>query len=267
MIRLVIIAAIAIGSVLSMASHTIAADTPTILITGSNRGMGLEFASQFATKGWNVIATCRNPSKADALNALAAEDPNVTIEELDVLEHGEIDALAQKYEGQPIDVLLSNAGILGGFENQIFGQLNYEIFNDIMRTNALGPLKLAEAFIDNIAASDQKKIMTVSSTAGSFTHPEINMGGLPFYRASKSATNMIMHSLSKDLASREIIVGILSPPLTRNDEIRKAEEERGIKLPAVEPEESVRGLIEVIESFTLGQSGSFINYTGDVEPW
>ena len=189
------------------------------------------------------------------------------VEKLDVLDHQQIEALAAKYDGQPIDVLLSNAGIMGGFENQIFGKLNYDLFDGIMGTNALGPLKLAEAFIDNVEASDQKKIMTVSSTAGSFEHPEINMGGRAFYRASKSATNMIMHSLSKDLASREIIVGILSPPLTRNDEIRKAEEERGIKLPAVDPEETVRGLIEVIETFSLEQSGSFINYKGEVEPW
>ncbi len=267
MIRNAIGALILIGGMLTMSSHGFAADAPTILITGSNRGMGLEFARQFAEKEWNVIATCRDPSAADALNALAAETENVSVEELDVLDHAQIDALTLKYQGQPIDVLLSNAGFLGGFENQMFGRLNYEVFNAIMRTNALGPLKLAEAFVDNVAASDQKKIMTVSSTAGSFVHPEINMGGRPFYRSSKSATNMIMHSLSKDLAGREIIVGILSPPLTRNDEIRKAEEERGIKLPAVEPEDTVRGLIEVIEGFTLEQSGSFINYKGEEEPW
>lgn len=250
-----------------MASHTFAANTPTVLITGSNRGMGLEFARQYAARGWNVIATCRTPSAANALNALAEENGNVTVEELDVLDHGQIDALAQKYRGQAIDVLLNNAGILGGFENQVFGVLNYDIFDTIVRTNALGPLKMAEAFAEHVASSGQKKIMTTSSTAGSFEHREINMGGRAFYRSSKSATNIIMRSLSKDLASLNIIFGILSPPLTRNEDIRKAEKERGVKLPAVEPRETVRGLIEVIAAFTLEQSGSFINYRGEEEPW
>ncbi len=191
----------------------------------------------------------------------------MTVEELDVLNHGQVDALAQKYRGQAIDVLLNNAGILGGFDNQVFGSLNYGIFDDIVRTNALGPLKVAEAFAEHVALSGQKKIITMSSTAGSFEHREINMGARASYRSSKSAANMIMRSLSKDLASLNIIVGILSPPLTRNEDIRKAEEGRGVKLPAVEPGETVRGLIEVIAAFTPEQSGSFINYRGEEEPW
>ena len=88
--------------------------TPTVLITGSNRGIGFEFVHQYATKGWNVIATCRHPETAEDLKILAAQYPNVTIERLDVLDHAMIDALAEKYESTPIDVLLSNAGIDGG---------------------------------------------------------------------------------------------------------------------------------------------------------
>ena len=187
---------------------------PVVLVTGSSRGIGLEFARQYAERGWSVIATARNLSAADKLQVLAAAHSNITLETLDVLDHSQVDALAQKYKSQPIDILVNNAGIGGGGSNQIFGKINYEVFDDVMNINVVGPLKVAEAFIDHVAASDYKKLVTITSGQGSITETR---GLLYFYRASKSSVNMVMRSLSKDVANRGVIVVLTAPGATNTD--------------------------------------------------
>ena len=233
---------------------------PTVLITGSNRGIGFEFVRQYATKGWNVIATCRHPETAEDLKTLAAQYPNVTIERLDVLDHAMIDALAEKYESTPIDVLLSNAGIDGGDDNQIFGNINYDVFNDVMWTNALAPLKIAEAFIDHVAMSDQKKIMTVTSFMGSITR---NRGGMYFYRSSKTAANQLLRTLATDVADRGVIVGMFNPGAIATGMTKDSK----IPHPLLPPKVGVSGMIELIDNFTLEMTGSFFQYTGEEIPW
>ncbi len=145
------------------------ADAPTVLITGSNRGIGLEFARQYAVKGWNVIATTRNPDSADELNAIADAHSNLIVETLDVTDLSGIAALAEKYEGTGIDVLINNAGILGNVETQELGQFDYANFQQIMAVNTFGPLAVSQAFLDHVSASDQKKIVTLASGQGSST--------------------------------------------------------------------------------------------------
>src|SRR5690606_18567752 len=133
---------------------------PTVLITGSNRGVGLALTKEFAAQGWKVIATARSPERADELNALAKADPAITGEPLDVTDEDQIRALAAKYRGRPIDVLFHNAGILGApLEKQQFGSLDDDLFEDVMETNVFGPLKLSEALVENVAASEHKKII------------------------------------------------------------------------------------------------------------
>ncbi len=231
---------------------------PTVLITGSNRGIGLALANEYAAQGWHVIATCRTPSKATDLQALAAQNPHVVIEELDVTDFDEIDALAAKYEGVPIDVLLNNAGIAGGRDAQILGKFKYEAMEKVMAVNVVGPLRMAEAFVDNVAASDQKKIITISSTQGSIAK---TFGMSYFYRASKTAVNMVMHNLAMELKGRGITVGLVSPGMVDTDLMK------GLPLPLIPPAESAAAIYKVVEDFDLDKTGSFISHRGEVVPW
>ncbi|MEE9511299.1 MAG: SDR family oxidoreductase [Gammaproteobacteria bacterium] len=236
--------------------------SPTVLVTGANRGIGFEFAKQYAEKGWRVIACARQPGEAAALKKLAAEFPDVSIKPLDVSDLNSIDALATRLEGQPIDILINNAGVFGEFADQSFGALRHDKFDMFMRTNARGALKMSEAFVDHIKAGRQKKIIAITSQAGSFG---LNSGGLPgqyFYKASKAALNMFMRNVAADLKEHGIIVGILSPGMV----LTRPAPER--KFPGlIEPPESIAGMIEVIDGLTLEQSGAFIRYTGEVQPW
>jgi NAD(P)-dependent dehydrogenase (short-subunit alcohol dehydrogenase family) len=235
----------------------------TVLVTGANRGLGLEFTRQYVERGWRVIATCRNPGKAEALNALAAKTPDVVVERLDVVDHAQIDALAAKYVNVPIDVLINNAGIGGGTENQLFGRLNYDAYRTVLDVNTFGPIKIAEAFVDQVKASELKKIITVSSSQGSIA--SVTMPMLYWYRSSKSALNMLMVNLALQLKRRNVIVGLVTPGATATDFIdarfRKA-------IPGIrEPEVAAADMIRNIDRFTLENSGTFFNYDGGIVPW
>ncbi len=231
----------------------------TVLITGSSRGLGSEFARQYAMNGWNVIATCRQPEAAIHLAALAADRPHVVVEQLDVLDFESIEALADKYRGTPIDPLLNNAGISGGYEGQSVGAIDYEIFDAVMATNVLGPLKMAEAFVEHVAVSGEKKIISISSMPSSITLA--TPGRLYFDHSSKTALNMVMRTLSKDLANRGIIVGLVAPGLVDTD-LTKA-----LDITKISPEESVASLIAVFETYTPKMSGTLIQHTGEALPW
>jgi NAD(P)-dependent dehydrogenase (short-subunit alcohol dehydrogenase family) len=240
-------------------------EQPTVLITGSNRGIGLEFVRQYAALGWNIIATCRRPAEAEILNALAEEYPHIKVEQLDVLRHDMIDSLAKKYNKQPIDVLLNNAGFFGDslqLRGSFFGRLNYDLWDLYVQTNAIGPLKMAEAFFDSVAMSDQKKIMTVSSLQGSI---EDSYGpGSFFYRGSKAALNMFMHTLSgqSKVQKSEVMIGLFSPGLIIDDRTRNLPLDGKVERPV-----SVSGMIEVIGNFTPEMSGGFYKYSGKTVPW
>jgi len=240
-------------------------EAPTVLITGSNRGIGLEFTRQYAALGWNVIATCRRPAEADVLSGLTAEYSNITIEQLDVLRHDMIDALAKKYKEQPIDVLLNNAGFFGDslqLRGSFFPRLNYDLWELYVETNAIGPLKMAEAFFDSVKISDQKKIMTVSSLQGSI---QASYGpGSFFYRGSKAALNMFMHTLADQNKVKRagVRVGLFSPGLIIDDRTRNLPLEGKVERPV-----SVAGMINVIENFTPEMSGGFYKYSGETVPW
>lgn len=237
---------------------------PTVLITGSNRGIGLELARQYAGRGWGVIATCRTPEKATALQALASENRAVVIEVLDVTDFEQIDALAEKYRGVPIDVLINNAGILGGNERQQFGRFDYAAFDEVMAVNTRGPIKMVESFIDNVALSDQKKIMNMSSAVGSIT---MTFSGQNFYRASKAALNMSMRTISKTLkrsdapGHNEVIIGLINPGIVDTGFAKN------VPIPMIQADESAAAVIAVIDAYTLKQTGSFMSYNGKPLPW
>jgi len=261
------VTAVTVGTAALAAAATIdgvsaqPAAAPVILITGANRGLGLEFTRQYAAKGWRVIATCRNPKDADALRALADANPEISIDRLDVLEHDMIDSLADKYKGVAIDILLNNAGINASSSAQIFGKFDYDLFDLHLRTNALGPMKMAEAFLDHVAASDGKRIMSLSSGMGSIADAARFRGLLTFYRMSKASLNMGMKILAVQLKAKGLIVGILDPGLVDTDQSKDA------PVPKIQPAESISGLIEVIEGYTLETSGHFMSYDGRELPW
>jgi NAD(P)-dependent dehydrogenase (short-subunit alcohol dehydrogenase family) len=236
----------------------------TVLVTGANRGIGFEFAKQYAEKGWQVIAGARNPDGANDLHALAEEYPGVSIEQLDVSDPESVDRLAEKLSGQAIDLIVNNAGIFGEFGDQMFGALKIDMFDTFMRTNALGPLKMCEAFLPHVKASEQKKMVSITSQAGSFT---LDSGGLPgmyYYKSSKAAQNMIMRNIAKDVKQHGVTVGILSPGMVNTaGELPPERRFPGI----IEPPESIAGMIEVIDGLSLENSGSFIRYNGEPQPW
>lgn len=248
----------AVVVLLSIASGLATAE-PTVLITGSSRGIGLELARQYAERDWNVIATCRTPATAAQLKTIDAAHDNLVIEELDVTDFEEVDALAEKYSDTPIDLLLNNAGISGGSENQEFGDLKFDVYFDVHAVNVVGPLKMAEAFYEHVLSSEQKKIINITSTQGSIAR---NFGGNMFYRSSKSALNMVMNALAIELKKQGITVGLVSPGFVRSDFTK------GLDLPMmISTRESAAAVIAVIDDYGLEQSGSFIRHTGEPAPW
>ncbi len=257
------VALLAAGPVMTTSGVLFAAsaDQGTVLITGANRGIGLEFTRQYAQKGWKVIATCRNPGAATELQMIAGEHPGVVIEQLDVTDHPRIDTLAEKYRDTPIDVLLNNAGISGRhLDSQSAGRIDIDVFNQVMAVNNIGPLKMAEAFLDHVAASREKKIMTVSSSVGSISKP---FGGGYIYGPSKAAVDIVMRSMSRDrsVTDRGIIVGLLSPGVVDTDFMK------GVPMPKISPQESVAGMIAIIDGFTVETAGTLRRYNGEVVGW
>ena len=158
---------------LLQATSGLTADAPTVLITGANRGIGLELARQYAGRGWRVIATTRRPADATALLALAKLHPSVTVEVLDVTDHAGIAALATKYKGMPIDVLLNNAGISGDGEGGDFGQLNYDVYDKVHAVNVVGPLNMAEAFLPTWPRASRRRSSASPAPRGRSPGPPV----------------------------------------------------------------------------------------------
>lgn len=234
-----------------------------ILVTGANRGLGFEFTRQYSERGARVIATARSPEDADELNELATQYKSIVVEQLDVTDHARIDELAAQYADTPIDLLLNNAGIGGGIENQLFGKMDYGTFDLVMDVNVKGPIKMCEAFAKHVEASQLKKMVSVSSSQGSIG--SVNSPMLYWYRASKSALNMIMVNLSYQLVRRKVIVGLVTPGATATDFIpepfRKAIEN------IQKPDEAAADMIRNIDRFSLANTGTFFDYDGDIVPW
>lgn len=242
----------------------------TVLITGSNAGIGFGFAEQYASMGWTVIATHRRTESPETLKVLAQKYENVQVERMDVTSNAQIDSLAKKLKGTPIDVLINNAGVmvigkLGDPEvaaAQQFGTLDYDQFDNFMRTNAMGPIKIAEAFVDNVRASDDGKIVNISSTAGSICPPISPFREGYWYKTSKVALNMLMKNLALDLKKDGIVVILFMPGGVRSEKLKD------IKFPGLmEVSESVGSMVKVIDNLKMSDSGKFIDYTGKPQPF
>ena len=228
----------------------------TILITGCNRGLGLELTRQFAADGWRVFATCRDETSADELKALEQQYELLRVLRLDVTDYGQMAALAEHLQGQPVDILLSNAGYYGP-KGTLFGRVNRNEWRQVLEANTIAPYMLAETFCDNVAASGRKLIAVMSSKVGSIA--DNTSGGGYIYRTSKTAVNQVVKSLSVDLAERGISVVALHPGWVQT--------EMGGPNALISPQESVAGLKKVLLHSNLKRSGHFINYDGKEIPW
>ncbi len=226
---------------------------PSVLITGANRGLGLEFTRQYAADGWRVFAACRDPAGA---RDLAAVEGDVSAETLDVDDGPQVAALANKLSGQPIDVLINNAGIYGP-KDVTRDTVDYDAWGQVFRTNAMSPLAVSAAFAANVAQGGQKKIITLSSIMGSIA--ENDSSGDFIYRSSKAAVNAVMKSLAGDLKSEGITVAVLHPGWVRTD--------MGGPDASIEAPESVTGMRAVIAGLKESDSGRFLNYDGTEIPW
>jgi NAD(P)-dependent dehydrogenase (short-subunit alcohol dehydrogenase family) len=225
-----------------------------VLITGANRGLGLEFTKQYAADGWNVLACCREPQQASALQSIANANKNVQIFDLDVSDFAQIDALALQLKDEKIDVLINNAGV---YPSSSFGNVDYKAWEAGFRVNSMAPLKMAEAFVQHISRSQLKKIATLTSKMGSI---DDNTSGESYsYRASKCAVNMVMKSLSIDLKPYGISVVTLHPGWVQTD--------MGGRNALISAHTSVTGLRNVIEKLSLSNTGEFIAYDGKQIAW
>lgn len=230
---------------------------PTVLVTGSSRGLGLEFCRQYAQEGWRVIATCRNPAFADGLGCLARQFPQLQVEALDVADFGQVDALAKKLADEKIDLLLNNAGVYGDDPGHGFGQLDYSAWAATLKVNVFAPTKMLEAFLPQLESGEKKLAVSVSSLMGSIT--DNSSGGSVIYRSSKAALNAAMKSLAISLRPRSVGVLVLHPGWVKTA--------MGGGDAPLSPEESVTGMRQVIAKFTLEQSGGFFKFDGSELPW
>ena len=225
-----------------------------VLITGANRGLGLEFAKQYAADGWNVLACCRKPDTAIALHALAEKHNNIKLLALDVADFKQIDALALQLKNQAIDVLINNAGV---YPDSAFGDTNYDDWAQAFKINTMASLKMAEAFVQHVAKSKLKKMATLSSKMGSV---DDNTSGASYsYRSSKTAVNMVMKSVSIDLKPYGISVVTLHPGWVQTD--------MGGPNSLISAQTSVTGLRNVIENLSLKNTGEFIAFDSKNIAW
>lgn len=234
----------------------------TVLITGANRGLGLEFVRQYQAEGVTIHACCRNPDAATELNALAdASGGSTTVHRMEVSDPSQIQAVADALKGVAIDRLINNAGILGTridqSEDSAFGSVDYDAWEEVMRINVLSPFRICEVFFEHVAASDEKLMVFLSTHMASIT--ELADGGFYPYRSSKAALNLIVKGLSIDLKDRGIRTLALHPGWVKTD--------MGSQAAAVETPDSIAGIRRVISGYNAPRTAEFINYDGTPIQW
>jgi NAD(P)-dependent dehydrogenase (short-subunit alcohol dehydrogenase family) len=234
---------------------------PTVLITGASRGLGLEFARQYAGEGWKVVATCRDPRSAGELKDLPGD---LLVRQLDIAGTGQAEALAGELAALPIDVLLNNAGMHGPRDaTSAFGHLDVAVWLEVLRVNAIAPVKVTEAFLPHVLAGGQKKIVFISSRAGSIAErgalPHQKPGGSSIYRSSKATLNAVVKGIGFDLRPAGVSVVVLHPGWVKT-------ETGGWDAPGDAPS-SVAAMRGIISRASPADNGLFHNHDGAIIPW
>jgi NAD(P)-dependent dehydrogenase (short-subunit alcohol dehydrogenase family) len=243
----ILLASVALSA---FATEARAADPLTVLVTGANRGIGLEYARQFAAAGHTVIATARDPAAATELRAITER-----IEPLDVTDAASVAALAKRLDGVAIDILINNAGI-GGRDDNDLASVDFEAMRQTFEVNAFGPLRVTQALLPNLRLGQRKLIVNMSSQLGSI---ERSNGQMYAYRASKTALNQFSKILSVELGAAGFVVVAVHPGWVRTD--------MGGANATLSPEESVAGLVALIGKLGPQDNGRFYDYQGKPIPW
>jgi NAD(P)-dependent dehydrogenase (short-subunit alcohol dehydrogenase family) len=236
---------------------------PSVLITGARHGLGFEFVRQYTAAGWRVFATgVELDGTADLQDMANASQGRMTLHALDVTDHRGIDDLANELAGQPVDVLINNAGV-GDPDERSFGVTDYARWTEVMRVNLFGPMKMTEAFVEHVARSERKIVVAMASGLASMQRnvpgtPGPEKGGRYYYRTSKIGLNMLMRNLALDLADRNITAVALVPGHVSTSRV-------GPDAPLT-PEQSVTGMRSVIDDLTQKDSGRYMLYTGEDYP-
>ena len=228
----------------------------TILITGTNRGLGLEFVQQYLQRGERVIATCRNPDESDALQELAASNPILSLLPLEVSDAQSMAVFAEAIKDEAIDVFINNAGVYGPRDAN-FGNVSGEDWEEVLKINSIAPILLTQLIIGSLRQGSEQKLVYITSKMGSID--DNRGGGSYIYRSSKTALNSAVKSLSVDLADEGFSVALLHPGWVRTD--------MGGPNGLIDAPESVSGMISVIDNLSAANSGQFFNYDGNVIPW
>ena len=228
----------------------------SILITGTNRGIGLEFVKHYLKNNEKVIATCRNKNSAKDLLKLKNTTSNLSLVELDVSNPNSINEFASKITNQPIDTFINNAGVFGPRNNE-FGNYNAKEWIEVFNINTIAPLLIMQKILKNLRLGKNKKLIFISSKVGSI---EENTGGSMYiYRSSKTALNQVIKSLSIDFKNENFITVALHPGWVKTD--------MGGPNALIDTKTSIKGMAEVIDSLVLKNSGRFYNYDGSSIPW
>jgi NAD(P)-dependent dehydrogenase (short-subunit alcohol dehydrogenase family) len=226
--------------------------TGTVLITGANRGLGLEFARQYAGDGWRVIACCRSPDEASELKKLGRK---IEVHALDVASQDSIRHLAKALAGTPIDVLINNAGMHG--DRRAFGETDVALWKKAFEVNTIAPVQVLAALLENVISSAQKKVVNITSKVGSIGDGP--SGGSYAYRSSKTALNMAMVNAAHELRNHGITILLLHPGWVQTD--------MGGPSAPVSIEQSITGMRRVVDKATQAETGHFYDYTGRQLPW
>lgn len=230
-------------------------DYGTVVLTGANRGIGLEFARRFAPECTRLIACCRQPEAAPELQALAAEHEHVNVFPLDVTDDGQIENLVHYVNGGAIDLLINNAGIYGPRCSQM--PLEHDRWHEVLAVNVMAPIRIASALLENVSASDRRIVATLTSKMGSIGDNQ--GGGAYIYRSSKAALNAVMVSLARDTADRDIRVLLLHPGWVKTD--------MGGPNALIDVDTSVSGMKAIIDGADAEASGGYFDYDGSRIPW
>lgn len=230
---------------------------PSVLVTGSNRGIGLEWVRQLAQGGWKVWATCRRPAEADELHAVAASAGNIVIERLDVTEADDVVAISSALEGAPLDLLINNAGVYLEKGAPALGAVRYDDWLRTFEINTLGAVRVTEALVENLERGERRQVVATTSHMGSIA--DIETSGSYYYRTSKAALNAAFRGIAQELRPRGINVTILHPGAVRT---RMGGPESRLTV-----EQSVGAMRQLIDRLTLADTGRLWRFDGRELPW